>query len=171
MKFEFKGLPPATFTFRVSPEIHATGQEGTSQMKSGTQVPTRFRAHKTHRYLEALIRRSYSSTSRFGWFLCVFGRAQLGPGSVKTSLPKLLDALGAKKALAATGNSLYNKVLHRLITKSQSDRYHKNCRRHTTISQHSQHLSSHMIFSNSRYRSRRPIVQRHAGKYHPHYRK
>lgn len=33
-----------------------------------------------------------------------------GPGSVKTALPKLLDTLGAKKALLVTGNSLYNKV-------------------------------------------------------------
>lgn len=33
-----------------------------------------------------------------------------GPGSVSTALPKLLDSLGATKALIVTGKSLYNKV-------------------------------------------------------------
>ena len=33
-----------------------------------------------------------------------------GPGSLKAALPRLLDTLGAKKALIVTGNSLYNKV-------------------------------------------------------------
>jgi alcohol dehydrogenase class IV len=33
-----------------------------------------------------------------------------GPGSVSTALPKLLDTLGASKALVVTGNSLYTKV-------------------------------------------------------------
>lgn len=33
-----------------------------------------------------------------------------GPGSVNTALPKLLQTLGAKKALVVTGKSLYNKV-------------------------------------------------------------
>ncbi|RPD63692.1 alcohol dehydrogenase IV [Lentinus tigrinus ALCF2SS1-6] len=33
-----------------------------------------------------------------------------GPGSVKTALPKLLDMLGAKKALIVTGKSLFNKT-------------------------------------------------------------
>ena len=33
-----------------------------------------------------------------------------GPGSVSTALPKLLDTLGASKALIVTGNSLYTKV-------------------------------------------------------------
>jgi hypothetical protein len=33
-----------------------------------------------------------------------------GPGSVLTALPKLLDTLGASKALVVTGNSLYTKV-------------------------------------------------------------
>jgi hypothetical protein len=33
-----------------------------------------------------------------------------GPGSVSTALPKLLDTLGAYKALVVTGNSLYTKV-------------------------------------------------------------
>ena len=76
-----------------------------SYQVSGSQNPSLSRSSDSE------IVYKISSTSRFGWFLCVFGRAQFGPGSVKTSLPKLLDALGAKKALAATGNSLYNKVL------------------------------------------------------------
>ena len=33
-----------------------------------------------------------------------------GPGSVKTALPKLLDILGAKKALIVTGKSLFHKA-------------------------------------------------------------
>jgi alcohol dehydrogenase class IV len=33
-----------------------------------------------------------------------------GPGSVSTALPKLLDTLGATKALIVTGKSLYTKV-------------------------------------------------------------
>jgi hypothetical protein len=33
-----------------------------------------------------------------------------GPGKVSTALPKLLDTLGASKALVVTGNSLYTKV-------------------------------------------------------------
>jgi alcohol dehydrogenase class IV len=33
-----------------------------------------------------------------------------GPGSVKTALPKLLNTLGAKKALIVTGKSLHNKT-------------------------------------------------------------
>ena len=33
-----------------------------------------------------------------------------GPGSLSTALPKLLDTLGASKALVVTGNSLYTKV-------------------------------------------------------------
>ncbi|KAJ3490389.1 hypothetical protein NLI96_g1501 [Meripilus lineatus] len=33
-----------------------------------------------------------------------------GPGSVKTALPKLLDVLGAKKALIVTGRSLFEKT-------------------------------------------------------------
>ncbi|KAF8482778.1 iron-containing alcohol dehydrogenase [Russula ochroleuca] len=33
-----------------------------------------------------------------------------GPGSVSTALPKLLDTLGASKALVVTGNSLYTKT-------------------------------------------------------------
>ena len=33
-----------------------------------------------------------------------------GPGSVSTALPKLLDTLGASKAMVVTGNSLYTKV-------------------------------------------------------------
>ena len=37
-------------------------------------------------------------------------RSVLWPGSVSTALPKLLDTLGASKALVVTGNSLYTKV-------------------------------------------------------------
>jgi hypothetical protein len=33
-----------------------------------------------------------------------------GPGSVSTALPKLLDTLGASKAMVVTGNSLYTEV-------------------------------------------------------------
>ena len=33
-----------------------------------------------------------------------------GPGSTKTALPKLLDILGAKKALIVTGKSLFHKA-------------------------------------------------------------
>ena len=40
-----------------------------------------------------------------------------GPGSVSTALPKLLDTLGATKALIVTGKSLYTKVrpTHHLV--------------------------------------------------------
>ena len=40
-----------------------------------------------------------------------------GPGSVSTALPKLLDTLGATKALVVTGKSLYTKVrlTHHLV--------------------------------------------------------
>jgi hypothetical protein len=34
-----------------------------------------------------------------------------GPGSVETALPKLLEILGAKRALIVTGKSLLEKVL------------------------------------------------------------
>ena len=44
-----------------------------------------------------------------------------GPGSLKTALPKLLDTLGAKKALIVTGNSLYNKVCDKEILISLID--------------------------------------------------
>ena len=33
-----------------------------------------------------------------------------GPGSTKTALPKLLNTIGAKKALVVTGRSLFTKV-------------------------------------------------------------
>ena len=34
-----------------------------------------------------------------------------GPGVTKTALPKLLEVIGAKKAMIVTGRSLYTKVL------------------------------------------------------------
>lgn len=46
----------------------------------------------------------------YGWTDTLKG-VYYGPGSLKTSLPKLLDTLGAKKALVVTGKSLYDKVI------------------------------------------------------------
>jgi hypothetical protein len=51
----------------------------------------------------------------YGWTHTLQG-VYYGPGSVSTALPKLLDTLGASKALVVTGNSLYTKVC--LITRS-----------------------------------------------------
>lgn len=45
----------------------------------------------------------------YGWTDTLKG-VFYGPGSVKTALPKLLNVLGAKKALVVTGKSLYTKV-------------------------------------------------------------
>lgn len=45
----------------------------------------------------------------YGWTDTLKG-VYYGPGSLSTALPKLLDTLGAKKALLVTGKSLYNKV-------------------------------------------------------------
>jgi len=45
----------------------------------------------------------------YGWTGTLKG-VYYGPGSVNTALPKLLDTLGAKKALIVTGKSLYQKV-------------------------------------------------------------
>ena len=42
-----------------------------------------------------------------------------GPGSLATALPKLRAAIGGKKALIVTGQSLYNKVYP---PRSQHDR-------------------------------------------------
>jgi len=48
----------------------------------------------------------------YGWTDTLKG-VYYGPGSLNTALPKLLDDLGAKKALVVTGKSLYNKVSFR----------------------------------------------------------
>jgi alcohol dehydrogenase class IV len=45
----------------------------------------------------------------YGWTNTLEG-VYYGPGSVSTALPKLLDTLGASKALIVTGKSLYTKV-------------------------------------------------------------
>ena len=45
----------------------------------------------------------------YGWTDTLQG-VYYGPGCVSTALPKLLDTLGASKALVVTGNSLYTKV-------------------------------------------------------------
>lgn len=45
----------------------------------------------------------------YGWTHSLLG-VYYGPGSVSTALPKLLDAIGAFKALVVTGTSLYSKV-------------------------------------------------------------
>jgi hypothetical protein len=45
----------------------------------------------------------------YGWTDTLKG-VFYGPGSVTTALPKLLESLGAKKALVVTGKSLHTKV-------------------------------------------------------------
>ncbi|KAH9994923.1 alcohol dehydrogenase IV [Russula compacta] len=45
----------------------------------------------------------------YGWTHTLLG-VYYGPGSVSTALPKLLDAIGASKALVVTGTSLYSKT-------------------------------------------------------------
>jgi alcohol dehydrogenase class IV len=60
-----------------------------------------------------------------------------GPGSVKTALPKLLDTLGARKALIVTGKSLYHKVrqfsssVSSLSCTSDTDQCGEDSGRHT----------------------------------------
>ena len=52
------------------------------------------------------------STELHGYYACThtLEGVHYGPGSVSTALPKLLDTLGATKALIVTGKSLYTKV-------------------------------------------------------------
>ena len=44
-----------------------------------------------------------------------------GPGCVSMALPKLLDTLGASKAMVVTGNSLYTKVCQTKCSLHRSD--------------------------------------------------
>jgi hypothetical protein len=48
-------------------------------------------------------------SGNYAWTQTLQG-VHYGPGSISTTLPKLLDTLGASKALVVTGNSLYTKV-------------------------------------------------------------
>lgn len=62
--------------------------------------------------MSALDNEKYESSSLQGsyrWTDTLKG-IYYGPGSVKSALPKLLDSLGAKKALIVTGKSLHDKV-------------------------------------------------------------
>ncbi|KAF8893837.1 alcohol dehydrogenase IV [Infundibulicybe gibba] len=52
---------------------------------------------------------SSSTHGFYGWTNTLKG-VYYGPGSVETALPRLLNVLGAKKALIVTGKTLYNKT-------------------------------------------------------------
>lgn len=59
----------------------------------------------------------YESTSLHGFYSWTdtLKGVYYGPGSVTTALPKILDTLGAKKALVVTGKSLHNKACHSVL--------------------------------------------------------
>ncbi|KAI0644566.1 iron-containing alcohol dehydrogenase [Trametes meyenii] len=62
--------------------------------------------------MSSLDRTSYDSSDlqgSYAWTDTLQG-IYYGPGSIKTALPKLLERLGAKKALIVTGRSLYEKT-------------------------------------------------------------
>jgi alcohol dehydrogenase class IV len=62
--------------------------------------------------MSTLATTSYESSTLSGFYAWTdtLKAIYYGPGSVKTALPKLLDQLGAKKALIVTGKSLHQKA-------------------------------------------------------------
>lgn len=61
--------------------------------------------------LDSTVHESTALQGFYGWTDTLRG-VYYGPGSVNTSLPKLLSILGVKKALIVTGKSLHEKVSH-----------------------------------------------------------